>query len=127
MNRILYCLTLLLTLTHCTIQHTVQTAPQNTPACLAQCHQSFDSCKQECTNSCARCSASSTHTSTVSYMKYVHEKQIEGGIDARNLNSYRDPLQCRKVSCSCSADLAACTQNCTGVIQKRLQPVPYCI
>lgn len=45
----------------------------------------------------------------------------------RELNSYRDPLQCRKVTCDCLSDFAICKKGCTGVIPTKLQAVPYCV
>lgn len=98
----------------------------STKQCLNSCIQKFESCRQSCVNNCARCSATESHKSSTNYTKYIHEKQISGEFIARELNSYRDPLQCRKITCNCSADLSACKQNCTGVIQKRLEAVPFC-
>lgn len=100
--------------------------PQSTKQCLIQCKQSFNSCSKLCVNNCATCSAKANHEMIVNYSEYVHEEQVEGGYVMRRLKSYRDPLQCRKVSCNCSADLAICEQSCTGVIHKQLRAVPYC-
>ena len=94
--------------------------------CLAQCTQRFDSCKTLCTNNCAVCSAKANQSMKKDYAEYVHEQQVEGGYVMRGLKSYRDPLQCRKVSCNCYADLSTCEQNCTGIIRKQLRAVPYC-
>jgi len=94
--------------------------------CKQMCIQKLNSCKSICTNNCPNCSASSAYSSTINHAKYVHEQRIVGGYVARELNSYRDPLQCRKVTCNCSADYSACNQKCTGVIRKSLEAVPYC-
>lgn len=94
--------------------------------CKAQCLQRYESCKMTCIDSCPQCSAQATHAASINYTKYVHEKQIEGGTISRVLKSYRDPLQCRKVTCNCSSDFAICNQGCTGIIQKRLRSAPYC-
>jgi len=119
--RLLLCC-LFICLSGCATQHM-----QQVKQCKAVCLQKFNECRSTCTNNCPNCSASSSHTSSTNYAKYVHQERIMGGIVARELNSYRDPLQCRKVSCNCSADLSTCAQNCTGIIQKRLEAVPYCI
>jgi hypothetical protein len=42
------------------------------------------------------------------------------------LNSYRDPLQCRKVTCNCHADYQVCIQSCSGVIHKQLRVASAC-
>jgi hypothetical protein len=34
---------------------------------------------------------------------------------SRDLNSYRDPLQCRKVTCDCLADNNVCKASCRGL------------
>lgn len=122
----LLCCIFLLNLSGCVNQQKILATRNSVNQCQAICTQRFDACKMQCTNTCSRCSAASTHSSTVNYINYVHEKQIEGGIISRGLKSYRDPLQCRKVTCNCLADFMACDQGCTGVIQKRLQTVSYC-
>lgn len=94
--------------------------------CKSMCAKRLDSCKLSCTDNCPRCSAEATHVAAVNYLNYIHEKEIEGGSILRVLKSYRDPLQCRKVTCNCSADFATCNQGCTGIIQKRLRSAPYC-
>jgi hypothetical protein len=122
----LCCCLLFIGLTSCVTQQKTVLQKQNIKQCLVMCETRFGSCKSKCTNNCSKCSASSSFTSATNYKKYVHEEQVEGGLIARGLNSYRDPLQCRKVTCNCNADLMTCTQNCTGVIQKSLRSVPDC-
>ncbi len=100
--------------------------PQTINLCKTICVQHLQSCQKNCTNNCRMCSAASNYTSAKNFFKYVHEKQVEGGFITRGLNSYRDPLQCRKVTCNCTSDYTTCIQGCTGVIQKQLRSVPYC-
>lgn len=100
--------------------------PQEIASCSLICTQHLHSCQDNCTNNCPACSQDSSYTSLTQYLKYVQEKQIQGGFITRGLNSYRDPLQCRKVSCNCAADYITCKQGCTGVIHKKLRAVPYC-
>ncbi|MDP3268297.1 MAG: acyltransferase [Legionella sp.] len=118
---------LLSALSACTIHPQAKIKPAcPVPQCTMMCAQRFETCNQLCTNNCKNCSASSTHTSRENFLKYMHEKRLMGGFVTRRLNSYRDPLQCRKVTCNCKADLMACKQGCTGVVRKGLQTVPYC-
>ncbi|TAL65145.1 MAG: acyltransferase [Legionella sp.] len=94
--------------------------------CAQMCVQKLNHCKSSCVNNCPACSSASRYKTATNYSKYVHQQRIQGQIIARELNSYRDPLQCRKTTCNCSADFSTCIQACTGVIKKRLQAVPYC-
>lgn len=98
---------------------------------LAQCHatcmQHLEFCRQNCVDNCPNCSWNSTRQSAANFSKYVNERKVEGKKVMRELNSYRDPLQCRKVTCDCMSDLMACKQSCSGVIHKRLQAIPNCV
>jgi hypothetical protein len=94
--------------------------------CMQVCFKHLDFCKQHCDNNCRRCSRTATIEARNDYVKYLHEIKIRGGILTRGLNSYRDPLQCRKVTCNCASDFNTCKQGCTGIIHKKLQAIPYC-
>lgn len=121
------CCIVLIALSGCASHQKVSVInPKSVEQCMMTCMQHHDYCKQNCVNNCPNCSAAASETAAVNLFKYVHEKQVEGGYITRGLNSYRDPLQCRKVSCNCVADLFTCKQGCTGVIQKRLRSVPLC-
>lgn len=124
--RLIVFLIVLTQLISCTTQHKVLVKVADPKQCLALCTQRFAACQQTCVNNCANCSASSKRSTILNYAKYVHEEQVEGGYVTRSLKSYRDPLQCRKVTCNCYADLSVCEQNCTGIIHKQLRTVPYC-
>jgi len=121
------CCFLMLFLSGCTTQPKNEVKGQMVYQCMATCVQHFEFCKKNCVNNCPACSAASTRRSVFNFTKFIHEKQVEGQVVTRELNSYRDPLQCRKVTCSCIADFMVCKQNCTGKIPKRIQAVPYCI
>ena len=125
-GRLLCCFIFLTLVIGCTTQSKVLIKTQDPKQCLSLCTQRFESCKQTCVNNCAVCSASSNRSTILNYAKYVHEEQVEGGYVTRGLKSYRDPLQCRKVTCNCYADLSTCEQSCTGIIHKQLRTVPYC-
>ena len=128
MNSILrlLCAIQILCLTSCAMHQNIALHPSSQNQCKNRCMQQFETCKNICVDNCHTCSVKANQSSASSYAKYVGEEEIEGGIIARQLKSYRDPLQCRKISCNCYADFNTCTQSCTGVIQKRLQAVPNC-
>ena len=123
--RLFYC-TVLIVLSGCATQQQNIAKSKDVSQCLQLCEQRFESCKQQCSDNCPRCSLMASDKAAINYMEYVHDKRVQGGYVARGLNSYRDPLQCRKVTCNCTSDILTCKQGCTGVIQKRLQAVPYC-
>lgn len=95
-------------------------------ACKKSCQIRMYSCLNSCKDNCKNCQLRSKVSTGKNYARYVHEQCVKGGVIARELNSYRDPLQCRKVTCNCSADFDTCIQSCTGVIQKRLMAAPKC-
>lgn len=103
-----------------------------TPAvaqCQATCAQHFESCKAQCRNSCRICSTKSKTSTEKRYERYGDQQMLQGKAINRELDSYRDPLQCLKVSCNCVADLDACNQGCTGIVRKQLlsNPLPDCV
>lgn len=120
-----FCMFLLLGLCSCTANHTIR--GQELAQCNMICVQHFEFCKQNCVNNCSNCSWAAKQKAAANFTKYVHERKMQGKKVMRELNSYRDPLQCRKVTCNCMADLMICKQSCSGVIPKRLQAVPNCV
>ena len=123
--RLLSCIALI-SLMGCASDEKIQINPQSLSLCKFSCAKRFEVCQNKCVNNCPTCSADSSYTSRSNYFKYAHEKLVQGGYITRGLNSYRDPLQCRKVTCNCVADLIACNQNCARVIEKRFRGAPYC-
>lgn len=102
-----------------------RTAP-STKQCLSQCLSHHSACQQTCNNSCVNCQKKAQSKAAENYSKYRLQQKISGGYALRQLNSYRDPLQCRKTTCNCRADLIACKQSCYGLIKKALRTRPYC-
>jgi hypothetical protein len=94
--------------------------------CRLRCAEHLRFCTQNCSDNCPTCSWISTQNACANFSKYVHERAVEGKKVMRELNSYRDLLKCRKVTCNCRADLIACEESCSGIIHKRLhlQKVP---
>ena len=110
----------------CTVQtNTIQTRSA-IQSCTASCEQRAAQCNRTCRNNCQQCQAHVAQMTAKDYSRYVHEQSVKGGFIARNFNSYRDPLQCRKVTCNCRADYQICVQSCGGVVKKQLQAAPYC-
>jgi hypothetical protein len=122
--RIFFCI-LLLGLFACVSKNSLR--GQEIAQCNMTCIKHFEFCRQNCVDNCPNCSWKSTQQSAVNFAKYVNERAVQGKKVMRELNSYRDPLQCRKVTCNCMADLVACKQSCSGVIHKRLQAIPNCV
>jgi hypothetical protein len=108
----LYCLS------GCATQEKTALNSQTLNQCKMICVQHLEFCQKNCKNNCPTCSSDSNYSSRLNYCKYVHEEQVQGGYITRGLNSYRDPLQCLKVSCNCPSDFITCNQYCTSVIQK---------
>ncbi|MBA2650103.1 MAG: acyltransferase [Legionella sp.] len=98
----------------------------NLAHCQMHCRENLELCHATCSNHCAHCENSAAASAACGYDQYLQEIEVQGGIIARELNSYRDPLQCRKITCNCSADFNLCSQGCTGIIQKQLRAKPYC-
>lgn len=122
----LICCIVLIGLSGCATEQQRFAKSEQVKQCQRLCVQRFEFCKQNCTESCPKCAAAADHKAITNFLEYLHEKRVQGGYVTRRLKSYRDPLQCRKVSCSCLSDFITCKQGCTGVIQKQLRSVPYC-
>lgn len=100
--------------------------PPDFAACEANCIKKSQICHHSCRNNCAECSAFARQSTARQYAHYEWEQVVKGKIIALELNSFRDPLQCRKVTCDCKADYQICMQSCSGVVQKSLQHAPVC-
>ena len=95
-------------------------------SCIQTCKEKSVICEKNCQNDCEQCSHCSTQNATHGFLRYKHQQCVKGSKIARDLQSYRDPLKCRKTTCNCLADLNVCIQSCRGVIHKRLQVPPTC-
>ncbi|WP_419418523.1 acyltransferase [Legionella sp. D16C41] len=94
--------------------------------CTVVCEQRAQACNKTCRNSCPQCVAFSKQSTSESYLYYQHEQYVKGGEIIRELNSYRDPLQCSKPTCNCRQDYRVCVQACIGAISKQLRSVHVC-
>lgn len=123
--RIILCFAVM-TLVACASQKISVQHAREVRACINHCQQELKNCHQVCHNNCRECSITANCSAVRNYNRYSHEQVIQGGLIARQLKSYRDPLQCRKTTCDCSADYDVCKQSCEGLIHKRLQAGPAC-
>lgn len=95
--------------------------------CKLACEKTLAHCAKTCRNNCDRCTRAAAIMTTAKYNRYIQQQIIKGKIIALQLNSFRDPLQCRKMTCNCMADYQICVQACGSVeTPKRLQHIPLC-
>ena len=99
---------------------------QQQRACINQCGIEKSKCLEHCQYSCKHCEKYESTKMAARYKKYIHEQNIQGKRVALQLQSFRDPLQCRKASCDCQADYRVCVGQCRGKIRKQLQVKPFC-
>lgn len=116
---------ILLLLVACT-NHALMTKHAEQASCKMTCQLRLKSCQHVCHDDCRTCSEQVQKSVKRSYDQYIHEIQVQGGIISRELNSFKDPLQCRKTSCDCSADYDVCTQSCKGLIHKNVRVPSAC-
>lgn len=124
LRAVLYCSLLLLA--SC-MQHISSSQEKSTfAACAMTCKSRANVCHQTCRNDCQHCCSYSNQVAAKKYKRYLHEQCVKGEFIALQLNSFRDPLQCRKTTCNCRADYEVCIQSCSGVIHKSLRVAPIC-
>lgn len=88
-------------------------------SCASACAIRMAECTKTCRNNCPLCSVQANEKAAKKYKKYQCEQIIKGKIIALQLNSFRDPLQCRKITCDCPADYEVCMKSCGGRVLKR--------
>lgn len=110
----------------CMTHHNTPAQQSNVRLCKEACYKQQATCAKRCNNSCRNCTAASNHAMARHYGNYVRQQYVQGGLIAREPNSYRDPLLCLKTTCDCRADLAQCLQACTGTLQQHYKMVPTC-
>jgi hypothetical protein len=94
--------------------------------CDMVCKKQLVTCQKYCRNNCVQCDTYAMQQTSDRYHRYVNEQSMRGGLFIRRLNSYRDPLQCRKTTCNCAIDYQTCSQSCRGVIHKQLAAPSVC-
>lgn len=94
--------------------------------CLQMCIKKAHQCRALCRNNCQHCQRIQAHETKRAWCDYRHERKVMGDVLLRQLNSYKDPLQCQKVTCDCQADAMVCSQSCRGLIRKSLTVPRQC-
>lgn len=110
---IAYCL--LFNLSACALLHSNVKQHLEINQCQVLCAKRFDLCQHSCTDNSFFCAQKANYTAKLSYDRYIQQEKVSGGYRTRGLKSYRDPLQCRKVTCNCYADAMDCKQNCIKI------------
>lgn len=111
----------------CSKQHAEVKAKSSIRSCQVLCLKQKRACMKACENSCRQCTLPADVTAGKRYARFIQQQTVQGALIARDLNSYRDPLQCLKTTCNCRADYYQCAEACTGTIHKRLQsPLSCC-
>lgn len=117
---------MVLILNGCHALHQQDVRAQEIRSCQLVCKQQLSHCTSVCDDNCKSCEIKAAKTTDAHFKRYEHGRCLEGKTIARRLQSYHDPLQCRKMSCDCPADYRVCAQACTGTIHKRLQVEKTC-
>lgn len=91
--------------------------------CYMHCEQRWNHCTQICDEDANRCHAKNDTTAAAHVVRYQQQQAVKGQIIIAALQSFRDPLACRKTSCDCAQDKSMCKEACRGTIYKRLQSV----
>ena len=88
-------------------------------ACKDICQQQSLKCQNLCNNDARHCQAIVMDKTLESYSKYVHQQRVQANDIALELQSFRNPLQCKKITCDCLADLRMCVKFCNVHIKDR--------
>ena len=108
---VLLCLSLCI-LVGCASQRASVQRANDLVSCKNVCKQHLTICSQVCHNNCRECNQSVNRATAMYYNKYKNEQCVQGTMIVRDLNSYRDPLQCCKTTCDCQADYNVCADSC---------------
>lgn len=95
-------------------------------ACHLQCLNALDKCKIQCKNNCRECNVLANMQAASRFIEYKKRQSMQGKMVNEELQSFKDPLQCRKVTCSCQEDYRVCKQSCIGKVYKYLKANPAC-
>lgn len=94
--------------------------------CVRMCVKKMQQCQTVCRNNCKNCQHIQAMETKREWCLYRHAQQVTGDVLFRQLNSYKDPLQCQKATCDCQADKMVCEQSCRGFIRKSLTVQRQC-
>lgn len=86
--------------------------PPEQRICLQKCAKMFNLCQVRCGKACVECKQQNLLAAEHSYYQYIRETKVQGKEVTRQLQSYRDPLKCRQISCNCVVDKMICQNAC---------------
>lgn len=112
---------IMLLLTACSYYQHYAQKNEHRKQCRMQCEQRFQCCLKVCDDNKALCRMKSKVRAAMHFSQYRQQQNVKGQIVSEELNSFRDPLACRKTTCDCVEDKNMCQQACRGSIRKRLQ------
>lgn len=105
----------LLFLTNCTYFKTMRKIRLQTKQCQAACLVNWQNCAKYSQNNGKNCMRKCRFDTILYYNRYLREQTVQGVKVIRQLNSFRDPLKCTKVTGYCEADYQMCLNVCQGV------------
>jgi hypothetical protein len=89
--------------------------PLPDPSCVERCNNIANKCQKHEHFVLKGCQIDQS-----AYKINIKEQHVKGQEVTRELNSYRDPLQCSNDTINCNEDYQACAQLCKGKLYKRL-------
>ncbi len=90
--------------------------PLPDPSCMQNCLVTANKCQKH-----EQVVRKSCQLDQSAYKINIIEQHLKGQEVTRELNSYRDPLQCNNDIINCNEDYQACAQLCKGKIYKLLE------
>lgn len=99
---------------------------EQTNQCDRQCLHEALLCQKTCLKSCATCQSKAQRRAEADDVAYVVTQKKQGLRVARELDSFRDPLVCQKVTCDCSQDYHTCRKRCRGQRDNHAQSKHCC-
>lgn len=99
---------------------------QQLKSCHLTCLAQKDYCNKTCKNNCQECTGLAKLQASQRFKDYKKRLTVQKKVVALELQSFQDPLQCRKVTCSCQDDYRVCAQACKGKIYKNLKAKAVC-
>lgn len=113
--------TLFLLLSSCIHYNQYVEKERQLKSCHLKCNMNLNICNKQCRNNERECKVMANMQAASRFKEYKRQEIIQGKILIEELQSFKDPLQCRKVTCSCQEDFRVCNQSCRGKIYKHLK------
>ena len=88
-------------------------------ACKDTCQYNSQNCHKLCSDDARNCQANVMANTKASYARYVCQQKVQANDIALELQSFRDPLQCKKITCDCLADARLCAKACNVHLKDR--------